>query len=79
MILKALPSKCYNHSEQINKAAFTAGLVCSQRYRGTKVSGAPGVLGQPFLSPFAALLLTGRQTTFVAGKPPNFTLTGTHL
>lgn len=45
MALKALPPKCDDHSEQINKAALTPDLVCSQRQRGTKASGAPRVPG----------------------------------
>lgn len=43
--LKAHPSKCDDYSEQINKAALTPDLVCSQEERATKASSAPRVPG----------------------------------
>lgn len=69
--LKARPSKCDDHSGQINKAALTPDLVCSQRQRATKASSAPRVPGHapcPHLRPCSSqagrphLLLASPQT-----------------
>lgn len=71
MALKAVPPKCDDHSEQINKAALTPDLVCSQRQRATKAPGAPRVPGHspcPHLWPCSSqagrlhLLLASPQT-----------------
>lgn len=71
--LKSLPFKCCNHSKQINEAAFTLSLVCSQR-QSHKACPCYWVLGQLFLTPICCPA-PHRKTAFVAGKYANFTLT----
>lgn len=71
--LKALPFKHCNHSKQTNEIAFTLILICSERERATKAAHVARVLGQCFLSPICCPA-PHRQTSFAAGKSPNFTL-----
>lgn len=61
--LKAFPSKCCNHSEQINTAAFTPGLIGSRKTEEPqKPPVPPGSLASTSCPPSAALLLMGRLT-----------------